>query len=170
MSVNRVVLVGRLTRDPELKYTPQGRAVASMSIAVDRITKNDAGDYDTDFFNITAWQKTAEYANSYLKKGRLIAVDGRIQNRSWIDQATGQKRTATDIVADSLQGLDRPKEGDASEPSEYAAPAESSYAAPTQNAPTSAPAPRASAPAARQTRPTPPPSDEIDESDPFADE
>ena len=169
MSINRVVLVGRLTRDPELKYTPKGLAVASMSIAVDRYTKNEAGEYETDFFNITAWQKTAEYANNYLKKGRLIAVDGRIQNRSWVDQTSGQKRTATDIVAESLQGLDRPKDGEASEPSDYGAPAES-YSQPAQNAPTSASAPRASAPAPRQTRPTPPPSDDIDESDPFADE
>ena len=169
MSINRVILVGRLTRDPELKYTPQGRAVASLSIAVNRITKNESGDYDTDFFNVTAWQKTAEYANSYLKKGRLIAVDGRIQNRSWIDQTSGQKRTVSEIVADSLEGLDRPKEGDASESPDYGGQSES-YSAPTQNAPSNAQAPKAVAPTTRQTRPTPPPSDDIDESDPFADE
>ena len=84
--LNRVVLVGRLTRDPEMKYTPQGVAVAQMGIAVQRFTKNETGDYDVDFFNVTAWKRTAEYVTQYLKKGRLVSIDGRLQTRSWTDQ------------------------------------------------------------------------------------
>ena len=113
MSMNRIVLAGRLTRDPELRYTTSGIAVASLCIAVDRTTKNENGEYDTDFFDITAWRQTAEFAQKYLGKGRLIGVDGRLQNRSWVDQVTGQKRTKAEIVADSLQGLDKRPEGDA---------------------------------------------------------
>lgn len=107
MSLNRVVLVGRLTADPETKYTPAGVPVASLRIAVDRFTKNDQGEYETDFFNVTAWRRTAEFAQNYLTKGRLVSVDGRLQTRSWVDQASGQKRTAFEIVADNLEGLDR---------------------------------------------------------------
>src|SRR5690242_7354616 len=107
MSVNRVVLVGRLTRDPELKYTPAGVPVAQLGIAVNRITKNEQGEYEVDFFNVTAWRRTAEFAQSYLTKGRLVSVDGRLQTRSWVDQASGQKRTVYEIVADHLEGLDR---------------------------------------------------------------
>ena len=118
MSINRIVIAGRLTRDPELRYTSTGIAVASLSIAVDRNVKNENGEYDTDFFDVTAWKKTAEFAQQYLGKGRLVAVDGRLQNRSWTDQATGQKRTKSEIVADSLQGLDKRPEGDAPSPAE----------------------------------------------------
>ncbi len=162
-SLNRVVLVGRLTRDPEMKYTPQGIAVAQMSIAVDRFTKDETGDYITDFFNIVAWRRTAEYASNYLGKGRLIAVDGRLQARSWTDQATGQKRTAVEIVADSIQSLERRDsaaaqgEGGGGEGADMgmgAAPAP----APTRNAPASG---KAMVPA---------PDDIEDEADPFADE
>src|ERR1051326_6121856 len=93
MSLNRVVLIGRLTRDPEMKYTPQGVAVTQMGIAVQRFTKNETGDYDVDFFNVVAWRRTAEFAANYLTKGRLVSVDGRLQTRSWVDQASGQKRS-----------------------------------------------------------------------------
>lgn len=105
MSVNRVVLVGRLTRDPEMKYSTTGTPIASMGIAVNRYSKNEAGEYDVDFFNIVAFNRTAEFAQSYLKKGSLVGVDGRLQTRSWTDQATGQKRTAYEVVADTVQGL-----------------------------------------------------------------
>ncbi|MCS6777609.1 MAG: single-stranded DNA-binding protein [Chloroherpetonaceae bacterium] len=106
MALNRVVLIGRLTRDPEVRYTTAGVPVATMGIAVHRVTRNESGDYDVDFFNVVAWRRTAEFAQNYLKKGRLISVDGRLQTRSWTDQA-GQKRTVVEIVADSLEGLDR---------------------------------------------------------------
>lgn len=152
MSLNSVVLIGRLTKDPELKYTPQGTPVASLSIAVDRFTKGSDGNYETDFFNCTAWRKTAEFAGQYLKKGRLVSVQGRIQNRSWVDATSGQKRTVTEIQVDNINGLDKPKEGDVP----TALPQNTS--APPASAP--APAPVAAAPEV----------DDTDTSDPFADE
>ncbi|HEV2471329.1 MAG TPA: single-stranded DNA-binding protein, partial [Chthonomonadales bacterium] len=90
--VNRVVLVGHLTRDPEMKYTPAGVAVAQMGIAVNRYSKNEQGEYETDFFNVVAWRRSAEFAANYLTKGRLVAIDGRLQTRSWTGQ-DGNKRT-----------------------------------------------------------------------------
>src|SRR5450432_4811028 len=106
MSLNRILLIGRLTRDPEMKYTPQGIAVAQMGIAVNRFSKNEQGEYETDFFNIVAWRRTAEFASNNLRKGRLVSVDGRLQARSWVEQASGQKRTVYEIVADDIQALD----------------------------------------------------------------
>ncbi len=159
MSLNRIVLIGRLTRDPEMKYTPAGVPVATLGIAVQRYTKNETGDYDVDFFNITAWRRTAEFASNYLTKGRLVSVDGRLQSRSWVDQATGQKRTVYEVVADDIQGLDRRADG-----------AEGGQA-PGENE--GAPAPRAAAPALRVTTTAPRAAgaaDDMDESDPFADE
>jgi single-strand DNA-binding protein len=105
MSLNNVSLTGNMTKDPELKFTPTGTAVVSFSIGVTRDVKNDTGGYDTDFINITAWQKTAEFVGKYLKKGRLVGIEGRIQTRQWIDQATGLKRNATDIVANKVSPL-----------------------------------------------------------------
>jgi len=164
MSLNRVVLIGRLTRDPELKYTPAGVPVAQLGIAVQRFTKNEQGDYEVDFFNIVAWRRTAEFAQNYLTKGRLISVDGRLQTRSWVDQTSGQKRTAFEIVADNIEGLDRREDGGAPHPHE----------GDMDTVPTaaSAPAPRPAAarPAAAGSRNTPPPDDVLDEADPFADE
>src|SRR5438270_3448829 len=123
MSLNRVVLIGRLTRDPEMKYTPQGIAVATMGIAVDRFTKDDQGEYETDFFNVVAWRRSAEFASNYLKKGRLVSIDGRLQARSWVEQTSGQKRTVYEIVAENIQGLDKRGDADASgEASDYGAP------------------------------------------------
>jgi len=170
MSLNRIVLVGRLTRDPEMKYTPTGVPVTQMGIAVDRFTKNEQGEYETDFFNIVAWRRSAEFAANYLKKGRLISVDGRLQSRSWKDQTTGQNRTVYEIVAENIQGLDR--RGDTEGGEEEMSPPETE--APTRSAPAAAPAApaRSSAPAARSAaRNAPPPADDDNEdSDPFADE
>lgn len=106
--LNRVVLIGRLATDPELKYTPSGIAVASFRIAVDR-RPNAQGEKETDFIPIVAWRQSAEFASTYLTKGRLVAVDGRMQVRSWVAQ-DGTRRYVTEVVADELRGLDRPKE------------------------------------------------------------
>ena len=165
MSLNRIVLIGRLTRDPEMKYTPQGIAVATMGIAVDRFTKNEQGEYETDFFNIVAWRRSAEFASNYLKKGRLVSVDGRLQARSWVEQATGQKRTAYEIVAESIQGLDKRSDAEPLSDAEMGGGShEARSATPTpMREPSAAPAARAGAKPA-------PPMDDIDESDPFADE
>jgi single-strand DNA-binding protein len=112
--INRVVLVGRLTREPEIRYTPSGVAMATMGIAVDKGIARDKqreGEPTADFFNVVAWRQQAEYAGNYLNKGRLIAIDGRLQQRSYVDQQ-GQKRNVVEVVADRIQGLDRREEGE----------------------------------------------------------
>jgi single-strand DNA-binding protein len=172
MALNRVVLVGRLTRDPELKYTPAGVPVASMGIAVDRFTKDESGNFEVDFFNVTAWRRTAEFAQNYLKKGRLVSVDGRLQTRSWVDQATGMKRSTVDIVADNLDPVGPRPAGDEFVPDgEHAAaePAPAPRAAATVAASTPPTRPSAAPAASRRPAPTPV-EDDADESDPFADE
>jgi single-strand DNA-binding protein len=175
MALNRVVLVGRLTRDPELKYTPAGVPIATMGIAVDRFTKDESGNYEVDFFNVTAWRRTAEFAQNYLKKGRLVSVDGRLQTRSWVDQATGMKRSAVDIVADNLDPVGPRPAGDEFVPEggDHAAAEPAPTSAPPRAAATVAAAPAATArpTAAAARRPAPTPVEEdADESDPFADE
>lgn len=107
MSINRVVLVGRLTRDPELRETNSGLKVASFSIAVDRRSKRE--DQEADFFRVTCWGQTAEFVSNYLHKGRLVALDGRLQLNKWQAQ-DGTNRESVEIVADSVQGLDRPRD------------------------------------------------------------
>jgi len=104
--LNRVVLIGRLTQDPELRYTNSGTAVASFSLAVDRMRNNAAGERETDFINIVVWQKQAELCAQYLHKGRLAAVDGRLQIRSY-DNKEGQKVRVAEVVAESVRFLDR---------------------------------------------------------------
>jgi single-strand DNA-binding protein len=106
--LNRIVLIGRLCTDPELKYTASGIAVATFRIAVDR-RPNAQGEKETDFISIVAWRQSAEFASSYLTKGRLISVDGRLQTRSWVAQ-DGTRRYSFEVVADDLRGLDKPKE------------------------------------------------------------
>jgi len=128
--MNVVVLIGRMVADPELKYTPSGVAVCSFRIAVDRRFKSESGEKEADFIDIVAWKQSAEFAANYLSKGRLVAVHGRIQVRSWVQQ-DGQKRWKTEVVAENLQGLDKPKDSQGRE----SAPAGSEYA------PAAAPAP-----------------------------
>lgn len=108
--INRVVLVGRMTRDPETRYAASGITVANFGIAVDRSTRNqETGEKETDFFNIVAFRKTAEFVAQYLTKGRLVAVEGRLQMRSFVGN-DGQKRTVYEILADNVQGLDRSRD------------------------------------------------------------
>jgi single-strand DNA-binding protein len=123
--LNRVVLIGRLVADPELRYTPSGVPVANFRIAVDRRFTNAAGERETDFINIVAWRQSAEFAANYLGKGRLVAIDGRLQIRQWTTQ-DGQRRQTAEVVADSIQGLDRPREGGARAPEGESAPASES--------------------------------------------
>lgn len=104
--LNRVILIGRLTADPELRYTNNGTAVVSFTLAVDRNRSNQAGERETDFINIVVWQKLAELCAQYLKKGRLAAVDGRLQIRSY-ENREGQKVRVAEIVAESVRFLDR---------------------------------------------------------------
>jgi len=104
--LNRVILIGRLTKDPELKYTPNGLAVASFTLAVDRFRTNAQGERETDFIPIVVWQKQAENCANYLGKGSLAAVDGRMQVRNY-DGKDGIRRWVTEVVAENVRFLDR---------------------------------------------------------------
>lgn len=103
--INRVVLIGRLTRDPELRYTPNGIAVATFTLAVDRPFTNQQGNRDTDFIRIVTWRQLAELCANYLKKGRLAGVDGRLQVRSF-DNNEGRRITISEVVADNVRFLE----------------------------------------------------------------
>lgn len=102
--LNRIVLIGRLTKDPELRYTPNGKAVASFTLAVDRPFRNQQGEREADFINIVVWGAQAESCANYLSKGKLAAADGRLQIRSF-DGQDGQKRWVTEVVADNVRFL-----------------------------------------------------------------
>lgn len=105
-NLNKVFLIGNLTRDPELRHTAQGTSVANFSIAVNRSFKGSDGDFkkEVSYFNIIVWGKTGENCQKYLSKGRPVMVEGRLQNRSYETQ-DGQKRNITEIVADNVQFL-----------------------------------------------------------------
>lgn len=100
--MNKVFLIGRLTRDPELRYTGNNTAVASFALAVQRNFANQQGERETDFFNITVWRKQAENVKNYLTQGSQVAIEGRLQTRSY-DDANGQKRYVTEVVADNVE-------------------------------------------------------------------
>ena len=99
--LNKVVLMGRLTRDPELRYTPSNVAVATFSIAVDRNYAKPGEQRQTDFINIVAWRTTAEFVSKYFTKGQLVALCGKLQTRTW-DDAEGKKHYVTEVVADEV--------------------------------------------------------------------
>ena len=104
--MNRIVLVGRLTRDPELRYTNSNRAVCQFTIAIDRpFTNQGTGQREADFINVVAWDKTGENVGKYMTKGRLIAVEGRIQTRNY-DNNEGRKVYVTEVVASNVQFLE----------------------------------------------------------------
>ena len=125
--MNKVILIGNLTRDPELRTTPSGVSVCSFSIAVNRRRANQQGERETDFFNIIAWRGLGDLCGKYLSKGRKVCVTGEIQNRSY-DGKDGVKRYVTEIIADDVEFL-TPRDGSASgasggyAPSYEAAPA-----------------------------------------------
>jgi single-strand DNA-binding protein len=103
--INRVILVGRLTRDPELRYTPNGVAVATFTLAVNRTFTNQQGEREADFINCVVWRRPAENVANFLKKGSLAGVDGRLQTRSYEGQ-DGRRVYVTEVVADSVQFLE----------------------------------------------------------------
>jgi len=107
--MNRAILVGRLTKDPELRYTPNGVAVANFTVAVNRPFKNQAGEQEADFINCVAWRGTAENLANYQKKGNLIGIDGRIQTRSY-EGNDGKRRYVTEVIAESVQFLEPKKD------------------------------------------------------------
>jgi single-strand DNA-binding protein len=109
--MNVVVLIGRLVRDPELRYTPSGVAVASFTVAVDRPFVSAQGERETDFIDVVAWRRLAETVAQHLHKGRLVAVEGRLQVRSF-EGSDGQRRRVAEVVANDVRFLDRRREGD----------------------------------------------------------
>lgn len=140
--LNRVVLIGRLTRDPEVRTTPSGRNYATFGLAVQkRVKPQDPNERDADFFNIKVWGNSADYVKNYLSRGRMVAIEGRLETRRFTDK-NGVERDIFEIVADNVQGLDRPRDDQGG-----GAPAAATSA------------PRSSAPAPA-----------VDEYDPFADE
>ncbi|MCI8537055.1 MAG: single-stranded DNA-binding protein [Oscillospiraceae bacterium] len=137
--LNKIFLMGRLTRDPELRHTQTGTAVASFSLAVDRDFKDKAtGEKATDFIDIVAWRSTAEFVSRYFTKGRMAIVEGRLQIRDWNDKE-GNKRRSAEVVADNIYFGDSKRDGDSA--GGYAP----SYSAPSYGAPAGgyAPAPAA---------------------------
>ena len=128
--LNHITIMGRLTRDPELRRTGSGVAVASFTVAVDRdFGKNENGEKETDFIDCVAWRQTGEYVSKYFTKGRMAVVSGRLQIRSWTDK-DGNKRRTAEVVADNVYFGDSRRDGDNA--GSYSAPAGSfgGYSAP----------------------------------------
>ncbi len=105
MNLNKVFVLGNLTRDPELRQTASGQNVATMSIATNRMWTNPSGakQNQTEFHNVVLWGRLAEIAHQYLSKGRLVFIEGRLTTRTWQDQQSGQKRSRTEIIAENMQ-------------------------------------------------------------------
>ena len=115
-NLNRVLLIGNLTRDPEIRYTPKGTAVAEIGIAVNRVFSGEDGEKreEVTFVDVTLWSRLAEIAEQYLKKGRSVFIEGRLQLDSWDDKQTGQKRSRLRVVGENLQMLGSRGEGEPS--------------------------------------------------------
>ena len=122
--LNKVILMGRLTRDPELRRTGSGTAVTGFSLAVDRDFKGQSGEKETDFIDVVAWRNTAEFVSKYFTKGRMAVVEGRLQIRSYTDK-DGNNRRAAEVVADNVYFGDSRREGgsDFGSAPAYSAPA-----------------------------------------------
>ena len=110
--LNRIVLMGRLTRDPELRRTQSNLAVTSFTLAVDRDFKSQNGEKETDFIDIVAWRSTAEFVSKYFTKGRMAVVEGRLQLRDWTDK-DGNKRRSAEVVADNVYFGDSKRDAEA---------------------------------------------------------
>jgi single-strand DNA-binding protein len=141
-TVNKVIIVGRLGKDPDLRYSPSGTAIASFSVATNHSFKNEGGDWSdkTEWHNVVTFARSAEFAGEYLKKGRLVYIEGRLQTSSWEDQQ-GQKRYKTEIIALTLQSLG--SKGDNSGVAAAPAAPKTSAAAPAAETPPPPPPPPA---------------------------
>jgi single-strand DNA-binding protein len=136
-SFNKVILMGNLTRDPELRYTPKGMAIAKFGVAVNRVWTNEAGEKkeEVTFVDVDVFGRTAENVGQYMRKGRPILVEGRLKLDQWDDKQTGQKRSRLGVVAETVQFL-----GGAPGGGEGGAPASSSAPRAQRPAPAAAPA------------------------------
>ena len=112
-SFNKVILVGNLTRDPELRYTPKGMAIAKIGLAVNRVWRNEAGETkeEVTFVDVDVFGRTAENVGQYMRKGRPILIEGRLRLEQWDDKQTGQKRSRLSVVAETVQFLGSPTGG-----------------------------------------------------------
>jgi single-strand DNA-binding protein len=119
-SFNKVILLGNLTRDPEVRYTPKGSAVCDLGIAVNRVYTTDSGEKreEVTYVDVVLWTRLAEIAGEYLKKGRPVFIEGRLQMDSWDDKQTGQKRTKLRVVGETMQLLGSRPSGGTSAPAE----------------------------------------------------
>ena len=124
--LNQIIIMGRLTRDPELRRTQSGTAVCSFSVAVDRDFKSQSGEKETDFIDVVAWRQTGEFVSKYFTKGRMIVVSGSLQSRKWQDR-NGQNRISWEVIADNVYFGDSKRDSAGDMGSSYAAPA---YTAP----------------------------------------
>jgi single-strand DNA-binding protein len=145
-SFNKVILLGNLTRDPEIRYTPKGTAVTELGMAVNRVYTAENGEKreETTFVDVTLWGRTAEIAGEYLKKGRPVFIEGRLQLDTWDDKTSGQKRSKLKVVGEGLQLIgSRPGGGGGGggggDEESSSAPRSSSRPAPPPKAATSAP-------------------------------
>ena len=129
--LNHITLMGRLVRDPELRRTPNGLAVTSFTLAVDRDFKSQSGEKETDFIDVVAWRQTAEFVSKYFAKGRMVVVEGRLQIREWTDKDNNKRRTAEVVAENVYFGDSKPAGGSSYEAPAYGAPA----AAPAYTAP-----------------------------------
>src|ERR1700751_2197998 len=137
-NLNRVLLIGNLTRDPEVRYTPKGTAVTEIGLAVNRIYSGEDGEKkeETTFVDVTLWARQAEIAGQYLRKGRPVFIEGRLQLDSWDDKQTGQKRSRLRVIGENLQFLGARGEGEPGGTGGAAAPPRSGPApAPRPNPP-----------------------------------
>src|SRR5437879_12348837 len=112
-SVNKVILIGNLGKDPEVKYTPAGTAVAKITLATNERFKDKSGEWQerTEWHNVVLWQRLAEIAGEYLKKGSKLYIEGRLQTRSWDDKASGQKKYMTEVVGSDIIHIGEGGEG-----------------------------------------------------------
>ena len=133
--LNKIFIMGRLTRDPELRRTQTGTAVASFTLAVDRDFKDkQTGEQATDFIDCVAWRQTAEFASRYLTKGRIAVVEGRLQIRDWTDKE-GNKRRSAEVVADNVYFGDSKRDGSSGGQERYSS-GDGGYSAPAGGYPT----------------------------------
>ncbi len=144
-SFNKVILLGNLTRDPEVRYTPKGSAVCDLGIAVNRVYTTDSGEKreEATFVDVTFWGRTAEVAGEYLKKGRPVFIEGRLQLDSWEDKQSGQKRSKLKVIGEMMQLIGARAAGATAGPGEAGEEDRASRPA----GKSSAPPPKASAPA-----------------------
>ena len=131
--LNHIIIMGRLTRDPELRRTTSGVAVASFSLAVDRdFGGREGGERETDFIDCVAWRQTGEFVSKYFTKGRMAVVSGRLQIRNWTDK-DGNKRRSAEVVADNVYFGDSRRDGETGGYSAPAAPSYGGYSAPASS-------------------------------------